>query len=80
MDYLRDLDSDQCDFSPMIHLFSKDIESPIMIMQLPPMTSDTGENVFAYVVITFYQFITYEVVSVVQDTWFTKVEKLRKQR
>ena len=29
MDYLRDLDSDQCDFSPMIHLFSKDIENPL---------------------------------------------------
>jgi len=82
MDYLRDLDSDQCDFSPMIHLFSEDNESPIMIMQLPPMKSDTQEEkMFLHMLsLPFISLLPIEVVSVVQDTWFTKVEKTEENK
>ena len=49
-----------------------------MIMQLPPMTSDTQEelNTFLHMLsLPFISLLPIEVVSVVQDTWFTKVEK-----
>lgn len=77
MNYLRDLDSEQYDFNPMIHLFSEEKEQPIMVLQLPPMrTDDQKEKMFLHMfALPFISLLPVEVVSVCQDTWFNKIEK-----
>ena len=76
MDYLQDLDSETLDMSPMIHFFTEDYESPIMVIQLPPSSEDKRELMFHHMfAVPFINLLPIRAVSIVQDTWFTKAEK-----
>ena len=73
MDYMKTIDRNGGEISSLVHLFTDDDESPIMIMNLPPLDDDRADKMLKHMfVVPFISLLPVRAVSICQDTWFSK--------
>ena len=73
--FLKNLNSEGQDLTPMVYLFEENDPHPFLVMGLPPQEDDQSSKVVSHMMLLpFMNLLPTEAVVVVQDTWFLKAE------
>ncbi len=73
--FLKRLNQDGYDLTPMVYLYEKDNYHPFLVMGLPPQSDKQTEKIMSHMMLLpFINLLPTEAVVVVQDTWFVKAD------